>query len=204
MTGTATLEITPLTIPLDSAGSLLLSQQIGYFHCWRFTRGDGSVDLEGEVRASFGGQTNAERIPFTYNSKIALAVPVDRVLVEWDAQPNRIALIYMTRDPRLVEAQNIPAKQLVFQGQATRHLVSNLTVGTGAVNVALNEPDRLRVIIQAASTNTAAVTIANNSAQAPNGLILDPGASFVGFSSAAYTAISTVAGQNVRVMRELA
>lgn len=203
MTSVLGLEISIFRIPLDVAGSQLISQQCGYFHLWRFLNADGSISLDGEIAATFGGQWNAERVPFGYNSRIALSTPVDRVLLEWAAQPGKIAEILMTRDPRGLDGQNTPSRQLVFQGQATSMRNSAVTIGLTASQIVAAESRRSRVIIQAQVTNTAAITIGQVGIALNNGIVLEPGASFVGLCSSRYDAISSVAGQNARILEEL-
>jgi hypothetical protein len=203
MTSVSGLEISIFRIPLDAAGSQMISQQCGYFHAWRFLNSDGTLSLDGEIGASFGGQWNAERIPFTYKSRLALGTPVDRVLIDWTAQPGKVAEILLTRDPRGLDGQNTPARQLVFQGQASAMQNSAVTVGTSAVQIAAANSRRSRLVVQAPVTNTAALSIGPVGVTLANGIILDPGNSFVGLSSARYDAISTIAGQNVRIHEEL-
>jgi hypothetical protein len=203
MTSVSGLEISIFRIPLDTAGSQLISQQCGYFHAWRFLNADGSLSLDGEIGASFGGQSNAERIPFTYNSRLALGTPVDRLLIDWTAQPGKVAEILLTRDPRGLDGQNTPARQLVFQGQATAMQNAAVTVGTSAVQIAAANSRRSRLIVQAPITNTAALSIGPVGVTVANGIILDPGASFVGLSSAQYNGVSSAAGQNLRIYEEL-
>jgi hypothetical protein len=203
MTSVNGLEISIFRIPLDVAGSQMVSQQCGYFHAWRFLNADGSLSLDGEIGASFGGQSNAERIPFTYNSRLALGTPVDRVLIDWTAQPGRVAEILLTRDPRGLDGQNTPARQLVFQGQATAIQNSAVIVGVAAMQIAAPNSRRSRLIVQALLTNTAPISIGPVGVTFANGIILEPGASFVGLSSAQYNAISSVAGQNLRIYEEL-
>jgi len=203
MTTVNGLEISIFRVPLDVAGSQLVTQQCGYFHLWRFLNSDGSVSLDGEIGVTFGAHWNVERVPFGYNSRIALVVPVERVLLEWTAQPGRVAEILMTRDPRGLDGQNTPARQLVFQGQATAMQSAAVTVGTSAVQIAAANSRRSRLIVQAPITNTAALSIGPVGVTLANGIILDPGASFIGLSSAQYNGISGAAGQNVRIYEEL-
>lgn len=203
MTSVSGLEISIFRIPLDTAGQQIISQQCGYFHLWRFLNSDGSISLDGEIGAIFGGQWDAERVPFGYNSRIALIQPVDRILLQWSAQPGRIAEILMTRDPRGLDGQNAPARQLVFQGQASSMRVSAATVGLVSAQIVPADSRRSRLILQASITNTAPIVIGPTGVALTSGITLDPGASFVGLSSARYDAISGVASQNVRILEEL-
>jgi hypothetical protein len=204
MTSVSGLEISIFRIPLDTAGEQLISQQCGYFHAWRFLNSDGTLSLDGQIGASFGGQWNAERIPFTYNSRLALGTPVDRVLIDWTAQPGKVAEILLTRDPRGLDGQNTPARQLVFQGQATSMRSAAQTVGTAASTIVAADTRRSRVIISSLLSNTDRVIIGGAGITLAAGLPLDPGASFVGFSSALYQGISATAGQQLRILEELA
>lgn len=203
MTSVLGLEVSIFRIPLDTAGSQLLNQQCGYFHLWRFLNTDGSVSLDGEIGVTFGGQWDAERIPFTYNTKLALAQYVDRILLQWNAQPGKVAEILMTRDPRGLDGQNTPSRQLVFQGQATSMRNTAATIGLTASQIVAADSRRARVIIQAQVTNTAPIIIGPVGLALNNGIILEPGSSFVGLSSARYDAVSSVAGQNARILEEL-
>jgi hypothetical protein len=203
MTSVNGLEISIFRIPLDVAGSQLVSQQCGYFHAWRFLNSDGTLSLDGELLASFGGQWNAERVPFTYNSRLALGTPVDRVLIEWAAQPGRVAEILLTRDPRGLDGQNTPARQLVFQGQATSMNSSAASIGTTAAQVASANSRRSRIIIQTPNSNTGPIYLGPVGVSLSNGIQLDPGSSFVGLSSGQYNAISASGTQSVRILEEL-
>ncbi len=204
MTSVSGLEISIFRIPLDTAGQQLISQMCGYFHAWRFLNSDGTLSLDGEIGASFGGHWNAERIPFTYNSRLALGTPVDRILIDWTAQPGKVAEILLTRDPRGLDGQNTPARQLVFQGQATSMRSAAQTVGTAASTIVPADTRRSRVIISSLLSNTDRVIIGGAGITLTAGLPLDPGASFVGFSSALYQGISSTAGQQLRILEELA
>lgn len=204
MTSASGLEISIFEIPLDTAGNQLISQQCGYFHAWRFINAnDRSLSLDGEIFATFGGQWNTERIPFTYNSKLRLIVPVDRVFVEWAAQPGRIAQILLTRNPQGLDGQNVPARQLVFQGQATDMENAAATVGLAAAQIVAANSRRSRVIIRSIISNNDMIWIGPNGVTVSNGIPLSPGESFVGLSSTAYFAISNTAGQSVRILEEL-
>jgi hypothetical protein len=203
MTSVSGLEISIFRIPLDVAGSQLVSQQCGYFHAWRFLNSDGTLSLDGEISASFGGQWNTERVPFTYNSRLALGTPVDRVLIEWAAQPGRVAEILLTRDPRGLDGQNTPARQLVFQGQATGMANSAAAVGTIAAQIVAGNTRRSRVLITAPTGNPSVVYVGGASLTLANGTPIEPGQSFVGLSSAQYQAIGPIAGNSLRIFEEL-
>jgi hypothetical protein len=208
MTSVAGLEISVFEIDLSSAGQQLISQQCGYFHLWRFLNSsDGTISLEGEVRCTFGGQWSEERVPFGYNSRIQLAVPVDRVLVEWNAQPGRRAEILMTRDPNGLDAQNMPARQIVFQGQSRVVGLSSfaIPVTPSATQVQGNNPGRQRVLIQAPLGNPGPVIIGPSTGAGTllsSGLVLEPGQTFVALASTAYFATSPISGNRLRVMSE--
>lgn len=202
MTSVLGLEISIFRIPLDVAGAQLISQLCGYFHVWRFLNADGSVSLDGEIGASFGGQWNAERVPFSYNSRIALIQPVDRVLLEWTAQPGKIAEILMTKDPRGLDGQNTPARQLVIQGSTSQAQNSSATVGTTAAQIIAANTARARAIIQANPLNTSNVYIGQTGLTAGNGIILAPGAAYEWRGVNAVFAIADAASQNVRLMVE--
>jgi hypothetical protein len=204
MTSVSGLEVSIFRIPLHAAGSQLVSQQCGYFHLWRFINSDGSISLDGEISATFGGQWDNEAIPFGYNSKLALIVPVDRILIEWAAQPGRSAEILMTRDPKGLDGNNTPARQLVFQGQATAMENNAVTVGTSAAQIVAANSRRSRVIITAPAGNPSVIYFGRVGVTLANGTPLEPGQSMVGLSSAEYRAIAPVAGCSVRILEELA
>jgi hypothetical protein len=204
MTSVSGLEVSIFRIPLNAAGSQLVSQQCGYFHLWRFINSDGSISLDGEISATFGGQWDNEAIPFGYNSKLALIVPVDRILIEWAAQPGRSAEILMTRDPKGLDGNNTPARQLVFQGQATAMENNAVTVGTSAAQIVAANSRRSRVIITAPAGNPSVIYFGRVGVTLANGTPLEPGQSMVGLSSAEYRAIAPVAGCSVRILEELA
>ena len=210
MTSVLGLEISIFRIPLDVGGSQLITQLCGYFHVWRFLNADGSVSLDGEIGASFGGQWNAERIPFTYNSRIALVQPVDRVLLEWTAQPGKIAEILMTKDPRGLDGQNAPAKQLVLQGSAGQVSTSAATITSTASQILPANTFRSRAVIQSNPANGLNVYIGAQNVTDANGIILLPGQAYEWRGANAIWAVADnttgVAGgigfPNVRIMQE--
>jgi hypothetical protein len=207
MTFTPGLEITRFDVDLSSAGQQLVSQQVGYFQVWRFRNSvDGSISLDGEIGATFGGQWNAERLPFNFGNKIALATPVDRVLLEWSAQASRIAEILITRDPRGLDAEIRPVRQLVSALQGGTLTPSSITVGTTAALLSGSNPFRLRAVIQALETNLGPVFIGASTSAGTlraNGIKLDPGASFtVTNYSGSLRAAAFIAGQSVRFWEE--
>ena len=202
MTSVLGLEISIFRIPLDAAGSQLISQQCGYFHLWRFTNTDGSLSLDGEIGCNFGGQSNQERIPFTYNTRLALATPVDRLLVDWTAQPGKTAEILMTRDPRGLDGQNTPARQVVIQGTAAQAVNSSATIGTSAAQIIAANSARARAIIQANPLNTSNLYIGQTGLTVGNGIILNPGSSYEWRGVNAVFGIADAAGQNARIIVE--
>lgn len=203
MTSVSGLEVSIFRIPLDTAGKQLVSQQCGYFHLWRFLNSDGSISLDGEIGATFGGQWENESIPFGYNSRLALAVPVDRVLIEWAAQPGRVAEILMTRDPRGLDGQNTPARQLVFAGQARTATTRALSVGSGAsVQVLAPDSTRSRAVIKALSTNTDRIFLGQTPLNFGSGAPLEPGESITLQLSGSIRALAGNGTQELRILEE--
>lgn len=202
MTSVSGLEVSIFRIPLDTAGKQLVSQQCGYFHLWRFLNSDGSISLDGEIGATFGGQWENEAIPFGYNSRLALAVPVDRVLIEWAAQPGKIAEILMTRDPRGLDGQNTPARQLVIQQGSSIAQNSAATIGTTASQLFAASGTRARAIIQSNPLNASNIYLGSSGVTSGNGIILTPGSAYEWRATNACFAVADSAGQNVRIMLE--
>lgn len=206
MTSVAGLEISTFRIPLDVEGSMLVNQQCGYFHVWRFLNADGTQSLDGEVRATFGGQWDSEAVPFGYNSKVQLIVPVDRVLLKWDAQPGRIAEILMTRDARGIDASNAPARQIIRFDQGNALSTIGVTVNAVThVQIRAAYEQRLRLVIQCPETNTAPVYVGSGNASSlrTHGQIINPGGSFVITNySGAVNGLSMAGNQAVRTMEE--
>ena len=206
MTSVSGLEVSIFRIQLDAAGSQLVSQQCGYFHLWRFINSDGSISLDGEISATFGGQWDNEAIPFTYNSKLALIVPVDRILIKWAAQPGRSAEILMTRDPKGLDGNNTPARQIVFQGQAGVAQQSAITgiIPTASVLILPPNSARQRVILKSPINNTSTIYVGQAGFNASTGMPIEPGESLVLFTSGGLRALASSGSQELRILEEVA
>jgi hypothetical protein len=199
-------EISVFRIPLDVAGESLLRQRTGYFHLWQFENiADGTISLDGQISAVFGSlATVDDAVPFGYNSRVQFRPPVDQVNMRWNAQPGIRAVVLVSFNPDALEASNIPARQLVFQGQAPTLTTQAATVGTVAAQVIPANSFRQRLVIQAPSGNAAHVIIGPSGVTLGSGVILEPGGVLVLNSSAAIFAISSLAGQGLRIMEERA
>lgn len=198
-------EISVFRIPLAAAGETQIRQRCGYFHLWQFEKIDtGEIALEGAISAVFGGQaTTDDAVPFGYNSRIQFRQPVELVTLRWTAQANTRAVIMLAPSAEGLEANNIPARQLVFQGQATGFQTGSVAVGTTQTIIRPANPPRQRLILQAPITNPSAVAIGQiTGVTMANGIILEPGQSFVGFSGGTYRAIAPVTGNELRFMEE--
>ena len=203
MTSVSGLEVSIFRIPLDAQGKQLVSQQCGYFHLWRFLNSDGSISLDGEIGATFGGQWDNEAIPFGYNSRLALAVPVDRVLIEWAAQPGRVAEILMTRDPRGLDGQNTPARQLVFQGQArTASARAASVISASSSQILAPDSTRSKATIKALTTNTDRIFLGQTPLNSGNGIPLEPGESISLALSGSIRALAASGTQEMRILEE--
>lgn len=197
-------EVSVFRIALDQAGESQFIQTIGYFHLWRFENSDGTVSLDGELGVVFGGNgTRDDQMPMSYNSRVQYDRPVDRCTLRWNAQPGRVAVILVGPRGSQMEANNTPARQLVFQGQATAMQTAAVAVLAAATQVAAANTRRSRVLIVAPASNIATIFVGPQGVTIANGIPLDPGQSYVGFSSARYDAIAAAVGNNVRVMEEL-
>lgn len=199
-------EISVFRIPLDVAGESLLRQRTGYFHLWQFENiADGSISLDGTVNAVFGSlATVDDSVPLGYNSRIQFRPPVDQVMLRWNAQPGIRAVVMCSFNPDALEASNIPARQLVFQGQAPVLATSAVSVGTGAVQLIAANTFRQRIVIQAPAGNSAAVIVGGAGVTLANGMILEPGGVMILNASAAIWGIASLAGQSVRILEERA
>jgi hypothetical protein len=197
-------EISVFRVPLATAGETQIRQRIGYFHLWRFEAIDtGAISLDGELSAVFGGQSIADdAVPLSYNSRIQFRQPVELVTLRWSAQANTRAVIMVAPNADGLEANNIPARQLVFQGQASSLLVSSVAVGTVQTTLRNANPARQRIVFQAPITNPSTVAIGGNGVTMATGILLEPGQSFVGLSSQQYRAIAPIAGNEIRWMEE--
>jgi hypothetical protein len=197
-------EISVFRLPLDVAGDWTLTQRVGYFHLWQFENTDGSVSLDGIVNVVFGttgGDDDA--VPMGYNSRVQMNQTVDRVRLTWEAQAGRVAVVVCGPSAQAMEANNIPARQIVFQGQARSMIVQNIVVLNTVTTIVNTETNRARIIFQALITNTAPIYLGPSGVTVATGLCLEPGQVFVGLSNAPYRAIAPITGQNLRVMREL-
>ena len=201
-------EITLFRIPLATAGETILRQKIAYFHLWRYESiADGSAQTDGELSAVFGAQgSQDDAVPFSYNSRIQLAQPVDMVKMTWAAQPDRRAVILVAPRGEGIDGTNVPARQIVTPDQGAIGVNAVNPVGPSTrVTLSTANPNRLRVLVQAPLTNTAPVYIGNAStANLPiQGTILAPGASFI-FSnySGVIFALSQSGTQNIRTWEE--
>lgn len=176
-------EITIFRIPLTTAGETILRQKIAYFHLWRYESIlDGSSQTDGELSAVFGAQgSQDDAVPFSYNSRIQLAQPVDMVKMTWAAQTDRRAVILVAPRGEGIDGTNVPARQIVTpdQGAVGNNAVTAVTSGTRATILAGNV-NRLRAVVQAPLTNTAPLYVGTASVVnlPTQGIILDPGASF--------------------------
>lgn len=199
-------EVGLFRLPLANAGETVIRQRTGYFHLWQFEYIDTGLQcLDGVVNVVFGGQSvTDDSIPFGYNSRAQFSAPVELVTLRWVAQPNIRAVFLIGPSANGLEANNIPAKQLVFQGQAPAFTSQAIAVGTVATTLLAANPNRQRIIIQAPVSNPAQVFIGPIGVTLGSGIILDPGASFIGQSSGEYRAIAAAVGNNLRVMEERA
>lgn len=191
-------EISIFRIPLDVAGQTVLRQVTGYFHLWQFERSaTGGISLDGQVTACFGSQATADdAIPFAYNSRMQFRPPVELVTLRWEAQPGLRAVIVVSPSPDALEASNIPARQLVFQGQATAIATGVAPVTTATTQLIPANAFRQRLIVQAPVTNPATVVVGEDLAVTlADGIQIEPGGSLVLTSSAALFGLAGAAGQ---------
>jgi hypothetical protein len=197
------LEYSLFRQPLDVAGDVILGQRTGYFHLWRFEDAAGVLQLDGEVRVSFGTAGGDDFIPFAYNTRLQLTPPQDRTRIAWTAQPNRVAVILISADAQAVEAQNTPARQLVIGSGAN-------TIGTGVVliqgtltQIRAANPARSRLVVKVRDTATGRVTIGPSGTALGSGLTLHPGESFIANASAELRGISNIVNTPVEWWEEL-
>lgn len=199
-------EVSVFAIPLDVAGSTMLRQRVGYVHLWQFENiADGSISLDGAVDVVFGGQsTQDDALPMGYNSRVQISSPVDALTIRWAAQPGIRARFLVGPDARAMEANNIPAKQLVVSSGSTAVATSSATVGVAAAQILAASSTRARAVIQAPTTNTADVVLGVSGVTMASGIILTPGAAFEWRATAAVFAIAGAAAQGVRIYTEAA
>lgn len=197
-------EITVYRIPLDADGQTLIRQRVGYFHLWQFENSaDGTVNLSGQMTAVFGGQaTQDDGVPLSYNSRVQFRPTVDLVTLRWNAQPGIRAVIVMSASADALEANNIPARQLVFQGQSPRIATGVQSVSTSRTQLVPANSFRQRLIVQAPVTNPATVVLGDNTVTLANGLQIEPGGSLVLTTSAPIFGLSASAGGFIRWMEE--
>lgn len=137
--------------PLDNAGQFILEQAVGVLHLWRFEDAGGNLLVDGEVSVSFGGQLN-DTIPFVYNSKIVFDQPTPRTTISWAAQPGKVAVFLTSRDPRAMQGDNQPVKQLVSSATGTQIAAGLVAIGTAPT------------LIRAANLTRAGLQILNDGA----------------------------------------
>jgi hypothetical protein len=200
------VELSIFRIPLDAAGATRIDQQVGYIHLWRYERSDGTIDLDGEMNLFVSSTTAQDGVPLSYDSSVQFQPRADFIRLEWAAQPGRTAVILISPNARAIEANNRPARQLVFQGQATRFTATTVTVGTGFISLLAANSTRFRAVLQAPVSNTSAIRIgeSNASITAGAGILIEPGSSFIVTTSANVRAVSDVAGQSCRIWEETA
>lgn len=199
-------EISVFRVPLDVAGQTVIRQRVGYFHLWQFENiSDGSVSLTGQVSATFGGQaTQDDAVPLSYNSRMQFRPTVELVTLRWQAQANTRAVFVMSASADALEANNIPARQIVFQGQATSIVTGVAAVGTVAAQLVAANGFRQRLIAQAPVTNPATVVVGDAGVTLANGLQIEPGGSIVLQSSAPLFGLASAAGGFIRWLEERA
>lgn len=197
-------ELSVFRLPLATAGETVIQQQVGYLHLWRFERDDGSLDLDGQVTAILGKLSDQDGVPLSYNTRLQFRPKADIIRLTWSAQPSRQAVILLSANADAIEANNLPARQLVFQGQSTQTAVTRQVVTTTAGPAFVANSTRQRCIVQAPITNSDAIQIAQTNGALPDGLVLEPGASLVLFTSAGMRARALSGTQILRIMEELA
>jgi len=201
-------EVSIFALPLDTGGQFELTQRVGYFHVWQFEDiATGALSLDGAVRVAFGTASSVDdELPMGYNSRIQLDQPVDRLTIRWDAQAGRRVRLLVGPDARNLEANNIPARQLVTGTGSTTIAGGTTVVGTTAANVVTANPLRTRVTLQSDPANTGLIGLSQSSGItiATAGVILRPGDAFVIQSTALVRAISDTPGQLVRRIEEFA
>jgi hypothetical protein len=134
---------------------------------------------------------------------LALGTPVDRVLIDWTAQPGKVAEILLTRDPRGLDGQNTPAKQLVFQGQSRLVTSRGLTLNAfSSSQVFAPDTNRTRAIIKALPVNTDRILLGQTPINAGNGMPLEPGESLTLYVSGQLRAVSASGNQELRILEE--
>lgn len=199
--------ITSQTIPLETAGEMVIQGPIGYLHLWQFENAAGALDLDGTVSVTFGSLNPADDdVPLGYNSRIQMAVPVTFVVIRWAAQPGRRARLLMAPTAAGLEASNIPARQLVTVTNATTLVMNTTTVGLTSASMLPNTTLRLRGVVQSDPANTGLIGLgtASSVTLATAGVILRPGDSFEFRVSMAVWGISDTAAQLVRRYEERA
>lgn len=200
-------EITVFRVPLESAGEMILRQTCGYFHLWQFEKiSDGTPMLDGVVGASFGAIASADdAVPMGYNTRIQFRPVVELITLRWVAQQDTRAVFVMSPSPDALEGSNVPARQIVFQGQATNFGTLAFNIGPVRTTVAPSRPSRQRIVFQAGAGNSDRIFLGTSGVLVGgNAIVLEPGASFEARTSEAISAIAATDGQILRRWEETA
>lgn len=179
-----------------------------YWHVLRFENSDGAspnpnwtVGLDGQVEISFGTRSSFY-IPLLYNNKvISPDYGVHRSWkLRWKAQPLRRAILFVSPNSTLLADTPNP-KQLVSSSVGTTAIPTAVSVGAVATQIAAANTGRQSVLVT--NNGTDPIYIGNAGVTVATGTPVQPGGSLtINQTSAAIYAISSVAGQDVRVLTE--
>jgi hypothetical protein len=193
-------------IPLDVAGEQVFNLQSGYVHLWQFERTGGLLDLDGRVFCNFSSLADGEELPMGYNSRIQLVPKVDRWRMRWDAQAGRTAVLLVAADAKNIEANNVPARQLVTSAAGTSVNYGVVSIANTVTLIRGADVTRYRLLVRAPISNVGTVWIGNSAVTSATGFPLEPGEVFeVTNTTGTIRAIAaTATGNSVRWWEEVA
>lgn len=184
-------------IDLSTAGERSIDLEGDYFLFVTALDGSGLVNLDARVDVAFGRAVD-DYAPFFINSEAEGYF--DKVRVKWAAQSGVIAYLYISRAP-IIRMRTPPAKQLVTSALADEVSAVAVTVGTSAVAVAAANSTRQQLTIL--NNGSVDIYIGPAGVTTSTGLKIAAGQSYsTERCTAAFYAISGLAGQNVRVLEE--
>ena len=200
----ADFEYSVTPIPLAAAGEMVLALEGSFLNFIAAQDAAGIPSLDAKLEIAIGRSVD-DFVPFFPNNQVEGYFP--QVKFRWTAQPGLTALIFVSRgraaddEAKPLKIVAPPAKQLVTSALATLFTSSAVTVGTAAVIVAAAAAGRQAVTIY--NNGSADIFIGGSGVTTANGLRVGPGGAYsTDRCTGALYAISTAAGQNVRVLEE--
>lgn len=189
------------SLSLDSAGSYVLSGELGMLHLVRASTDSGALALDTLVNVKLGDSANDD-IPVSFNGKID-ASGFDRARFSWAAQADVTAYFALSRSSQRFSIDAPPAKQLVTAAIAGSATYARETVGTSAAAILAANGTRFSAGVMADASNSGVIYVASDAAvTASTGWPLAAGERIVFQHTARLDAIASASGQILHVFEE--